>query len=560
MERSHAILLHLFSDRNKWVPNYRSKFQVLEVDITRNHDLLSYGVWSYDMRLARPGLVRGVVEGPPCNTFTRLRSSEYQDDGGPRRLRSRDGSSRYGLEGLTPKEACLVRDHNLLWMRTCILISVARATHEDTLVGVESPQDPAEMQDPSLHDQTNPNVWKWPAIMELMRILGLRLASFDQACLGHRDCKPTSMLVSSWSLFVSLHELRMPRRNSSQQGDSLEHRCEHSSSAATWAPGLVRCVLLAWDEFVRVPRLDRLRRAAEESHYVAEASSGMFDSLLQLRSWWAANPGGGQAPQEVQVKSGPGYKAYVRSLCKIRLGKDESSFTRHVLAGHLPYRRDCSICQRGAARARPKRARPLGWDNMTFSFDLSGPFVQAIQEDYKVHVLARYVLVGVYAMPIRQDGKPLWFDEGSPAEDSKSPQVQGSAAVVPDPESADESAWPFNLEGLFSDPGEGPQNLQDLEVLDCNPEQASGGLELEEGFQGPVGSSEGPSEVALEDGVDVAVEPPAEEDSNAVEASGRRWKELYEQRSEGILTRNLIFAEVLQNKKSRLLCMVLKGL
>ena len=94
------------------------------------------------------------------------------------------------LEGLTPKEACLVRDHNLLWMRTCILISMARAPHEDTFVGMESPQDAAEMQDPSLHDQTNPSVWKWPAIMELMRILGLRLASFDQACLGHRDCNP----------------------------------------------------------------------------------------------------------------------------------------------------------------------------------------------------------------------------------------------------------------------------------------------------------------------------------------------------------------------------------
>ena len=89
----------------------------------------------------------------------------------------------------------------------------------------------------------------------------------------------------------------------------------------------------------------------------------MFDSL-ELRSWWEANTGG-QAPQEVQAKSGPGYKAYVRSLCKIRLGKDESSYKRHVLAGHLPYRRDCSIGQRGAARARPKRARPLAWDNMT---------------------------------------------------------------------------------------------------------------------------------------------------------------------------------------------------
>ena len=48
-----------------------------------------------------------------------------------------------------------------------------------------------------------------------------------------------------------------------------------------------------------------------------------------------------------------------------------------------------------------------------------------------------------------------------------------------------------------------------------------------------------------------ALEPPAEEDLKAVEASGRRWKELYEQRSEGILTRNLIFAKVLQNKKKQ---------
>ena len=118
----------------------------------------------------------------------------------------------------------------------------------------------------------------------------------------------------------------------------------------------------------------------------------------------------------------------------------------------------------------------------------------------------------------------------------------------------------IQLGGSVLRPRGGPQNLPDLEVLECNPEQASGGLELEEGFQGPAGSSEGPSEVALEDGVDVALEPPAEEDLKAVETSGRRWKELYEQRSEGILTRNLIFAEVLQNKKSRLFCMALKGL
>ena len=105
--------------------------------------------------------------------------------------------------------------------------------------------------------------------------------------------------------------------------------------------------------------------------------------------------------------------------------------------------------------------------------------------------------------PSSRTAKPLWFDEGSPAKNSKSPQAKGSASVVPHPESADESAWPFNLEDLFSDPG---KVLKIYRIWRSWNVILS--LELEEGFQGPVGSSEGPSEVALEDGVDVALEPP----------------------------------------------------
>ena len=221
LERSKGVLLHLFSGENRWAPRYGTQYQALEVEVSKGCDLLSYPVWSYLLRLGRLGLIRGIVGGPPCNTFTRLRSSSAQanPDDAPRRVRARIGPEIYGLPNLTPSESSLVRDHNLLWMRTFLLMVLSSAMHDDTFHALESPEDPINMSQPSEHDATNPSIWQWPCVQELSRLIGLWRADFDQGCLGHRDPKPTSLLTSSWYVFVTLHQRRLnPRERSQNRG------------------------------------------------------------------------------------------------------------------------------------------------------------------------------------------------------------------------------------------------------------------------------------------------------------------------------------------------------
>ena len=71
------------------------------------------------------------------------------------------------------------------------------------------------------------------------------------------------------------------------------------------------------------------------------------------------------------------------------------SWNQHVEAGHVPFRRDCRICQEAAAKGRPHRKvqHPLCG---TLSVDTTGPFKVGIDYDVKTKFRMKYMLVGAF--------------------------------------------------------------------------------------------------------------------------------------------------------------------
>ena len=98
---------------------------VLSVDLKHGANMLNDATYSYLLGLiAKNGKVDAIVGGPPCPTVSRLRDRASQD-GGPRRLRAREGPQRYGIEDLTASEQKLTDDHSVLLLRMLMMHWVA---------------------------------------------------------------------------------------------------------------------------------------------------------------------------------------------------------------------------------------------------------------------------------------------------------------------------------------------------------------------------------------------------------------------------------------------------
>ena len=192
---------------------------MLSIDIANGQDILSNGVWSYLTRLAKLGLIRGVVGGLP---------------------KPSDCSGSYAV----------------LSMRVLGLCALAQAVHGDTFVAfTASDHDlmPNAANDDA-HDRgglSNPEESRydstaftgWPIMDKLSQIAGFRTAECDQGFFGTTQSKPVGILTTSWDLYVLLHRRVLLNRHDDR-----------------WAPGLVLAVLKAWDIWIADKAEDRRRR------------------------------------------------------------------------------------------------------------------------------------------------------------------------------------------------------------------------------------------------------------------------------------------------------------
>ena len=136
------VLLHLFSGSQSWShPSYNC---TLNIEKERGWDLLDDSTFGYLLESAMKGCIAGIVAGPPCRTWSRLRSSS---DNGPPPLRAREGVCRFGYTDLDPSYKEVVDGDTCLLLRSLFLVEVMQAARQALafqpgFVFLEHPADP----------------------------------------------------------------------------------------------------------------------------------------------------------------------------------------------------------------------------------------------------------------------------------------------------------------------------------------------------------------------------------------------------------------------------------
>ena len=243
VESSKGVILHLFSGAGaaskKWNDLRKDGYEVLTLDIASNaaENLHNMAVWSYLWSLASRNLLKVIIGGPPCRSFSRLRHKRP----GPRPLRSR--VNRWCLPNLSPGEFNTVMGDSALILKMLGLYDRAvevAPEDEERFFLMEHPADPMDY----LGDEAKemPSVWTWEELQSFARRHQLGWVHFDQGRTGHARRKPTTLLTS-------LHQLQ--ELNGATGGgyetlrEDLQGRLEQTASWAEWSPGLVQAIKLA---------------------------------------------------------------------------------------------------------------------------------------------------------------------------------------------------------------------------------------------------------------------------------------------------------------------------
>ncbi|CAE7349719.1 RE2 [Symbiodinium sp. CCMP2592] len=330
-------LVHLFAGKQRW---RHSVGQVLEVDISRGSDLLSDDVFGMLLRAATLGVIDGVVCGPPSRTFN---PEALASSSNGLKFRGEEGEDRFGFSDLSPSDRALVDRDTLLFLRSLLLTFVASCAKEKFFNCLEMPE--------------TATAWEWPEYENVSVCLGGWTASFDQGTLGHPCSKATAVYTSSFQLYESLHELKLPPEVIEAPASNFYGK--------EWAPGLVSRVLRAWDDYCCVS-FERLQAHTRERE-------GLLLNLCQ---------------EATVAKMSP------------------EVWERHCQADHLPYRNDCPICIQGASRDRSHFTKHPHLFEL--SSDVAGPYHKG--RDFGG--ACRYFVIFTIRVPVKSDKKE-WRDKSS---------------------------------------------------------------------------------------------------------------------------------------------------
>ena len=375
--KSKRVLVHLFSGVQSW--KGANGDVVLEIEQDKGRDVLNESLFIYLIELILQGKVKGIIGGPPCTTFSRTRARSP----GPRIIRGRGGSERFGLQWLSSQENAQLQRDNVLILRMLFLVHLAQeVSHNSCFVAIEHPRDP-QLLAGNAQTTELPSMWCWPEL----QALNLFRAEVDQGRLGHADVKPTTVATNSWVLYESLHGLVVAPQdrwiNGSSESEDLRARIQATKRAAEWAPGLSRAIQDAWNK------------------WVSEESSGIDLGVRRLKELSKALRLEGRDSSSLdKVCASLEARASQRVS---RLTPEEVALKKHVECNHTPWRRDCRTCVYTAAHRSPCR-RKKHPHMYTLCLDLAGPFKQG--SDYTG--AAKYAVVGVYTYPqFWKQGQPV---------------------------------------------------------------------------------------------------------------------------------------------------------
>ena len=340
LENAKGIIVHLFSGTSTrtWDDLRSAGWEVVCLDIANNsaENVHNPAVWAYLWSLAKKGLVKALLGGPPCRTFSRLRHQRP----GPRPLRGRS-TKRWALEGLSAAEREQVHSDSALVLKMFALYDVMVESVESkelTVFLLEHPEDPMNYVDSNSNEDVYeyPSVWEWPELHSFADRHLLQQVAFDQSRTGHVRCKPTRLLTSLAAL-SELDGLRHQGGPVESMKKDLPSRLRQTSSWAEWSPGLIAAVKAA------------------------------------LSQWMDG----------------------CASLCKMTM----SDWKAHVQRGHVPFRRDCRLCVETMGQDVPHRRQRNQGGNSVYilSVDIAGPYHSGW--DYGESTEAKYALIATVPIP-----------------------------------------------------------------------------------------------------------------------------------------------------------------
>ena len=430
------VMIHAFSGKQAW--DHPKGHPTLSIELERGRDFMSDPLFYYLLDLAR----RGLVDNPPCKTFSILREKGIGPgaDGGPGVLRGRTGQERFRKDGLASRDQNMVDQDTVLLIRYLLLAEVAAQGLLDHSVNqdiqpqlfflLEHPEDPAEYLFGKANEgHEHATIWEWPELKEFAKRHGLAQASFHQGVLGHSKVKPTRVMLSSGFLWERLHQLKVTSRVpwNGPSGGSLRQRIQESKTWGEWAPGLVSLIRQALEEWARGPR---------HEHEQACIRKMRLEHIL-------ATAGEFQVTDPVRCS---------KALAK---PKDEL-FKRHCLAGHRPWRPDCAACIDAMAHIRPHRrmkfSRVCG-----MNIDISGPHRTAGAEDQDISK-PRYFIVCAYTFPIFKTSTSEITGSTVPHEDNPINSKETASQAEPTgPPGLETTGYPTNEEEVVPQPWEVPE-------------------------------------------------------------------------------------------------------
>ena len=359
-KKKGGLILHLYGGEKEGYTLQSAmelqgmKGQILEVDIKRgqNHDMASQGSPAYKalLRTALDGALLGVIGGPNCRSRSVLR--HYP---GPPPLRSWE--YEWGLPDLTEAQKKLCQDDDILMWRQIFLYLVADFVKRAKETGRGEKEEKMKPERPLfLLEQPGDPVDYMPDCVSFWRTKGWEAlkaaANLNLLTVNQGDFTPwkEGAPVKLTGLGTNM-KLRLPKeRNPKAKGRGDGKRID-SSALARWVPGL------------------------------CDAIASACATALQ------------EEPEpEVKVKA--------------------LSWDQHVQHGHVPFRRDCRVCQQQSAKSRPHRKikHPLAG---TLSLDTAGPYPVAPND----RDTAKCILVGTYTwlmpsdLPDPPDALPPYEDD-----------------------------------------------------------------------------------------------------------------------------------------------------
>ena len=387
ISRCRSAVVHLFCGSSRHAFDHVvEKYNTAMIAVDLSEDLNDPATYQFLIQHALDGRVDVLLAGLPCRTRSALRGRGE----GPPVVRGRTGPTRWGLPEIPVDEQEKVVEDDLLWVRTLAQAAAAQWGLENRFPGLGA------RLGFGLENPADP------------------LEVFGQS---------HSMNPSLWCTpeYKTLERLLGLEQVKLDQGP-LGHAIRKPSTLA-----VTRNMWPTWCREIRGPGIGS--RKGDKSSDWAEWAPGLKQAFLEF-------------VEAVLQRSSQSQEVVAKAVVN-------QSFRDHILAGHVPFRKDCYSCVAGRSKKGSHFRQDIS-EAFVLSLDLAGPLPAGEHEKSK----ARYFLAASFSVPV--DPRINGSQETEAPEDPHEPEAVGwdldleeeESEVVQEPDSLPAAAEAEQLEEL----------------------------------------------------------------------------------------------------------------